>query len=394
MSPPRIDAEDPESGAIIVISVERARFFPLIPLSRLPQLRIAMHTSNRESRHGRGGGRGGGRWDDRRTHNNGGYNGGHQQRDNYDVGRGGHPGNQHQGDYGSNRHPRDGSFVIDRGGVRENDDRMSQYGNGRGRGRGRDSSRGEEGEANDAKRPASSSPDRRSDAVPEEVRSAVVEFESANDDVTEEEHANRKAFEDCLRDMDKALPVWKLAHQLPMDRRNEKENSKVETWNERETYAMEATITSISEDLVSGRISRTWQSQDSDSDDESYPPRQKTSPKDLSPMEKRFIEALPRCIPLNRGFHVTVFAASEICYCPCGPNVEPWRNQNKIFIDACKQKKRFQPNDLMDHLRKEGGVYEEKEQGKKVKRPLKCLYHYAAGEYLRILYADWHGPST
>jgi hypothetical protein len=231
--------------------------------------------------------------------------------------------------------------------------------------------------------------------VPEEVRSAVVvEFESSNDDdVTEEEQANRKAFEDCLRDMDKALPVWKLAHQLPMDRRNEKEINKVETWNERETYAMEATITSISEDLMSGRISRTRQSQDSDSD-ESYPPRQKTSLKDLSPMEKRFIEALPRCLPLNRGFHVTQFAASEICYCPCGPNVEPWRNQNNIFFDACKQKKRFHPNDLMDHLRKEGGEYEEKEQGKKVKRPLKCLYHYAAGEYLRILYADWHGPST
>ena len=350
-----------------------------------------MHPVNRGSHHGRGGGCGGNRWDERRYHNNVGYNGGHHQRNNYEVGRGGHPGNQHQGDYVSNRYPRDGSFIIDRGGVRENDDRMNQDGNGRGRGR--DNSGGE-GKANDTKRPASSSPERRSDAVPEEVRSTVVEFESLIDDVTEEEQANRKAFEDCLRDMDKALPVWKLAHQLPMDRRNEKENSKVETWNERETYAMEATITSISEDLMSGRISRTWQSQDSDSDDESYPPRQKTSPKDLSPMEKRFIEALPRCIPLNRGFHVTVFAASEICYCPCGPNVEPWRNQNKIFIDACKQKKRFQPNDLMDHLRKEGGVYEEKEQGKKVKRPLKCLYHYAAGEYLRILYADWHGPST
>ncbi len=350
---------------------------------------------------GRDGGRGGNRWDDRRTHNNGGYNGGHQQRNNnYEVSRGGHPGNPHQGDYGSNRrYPRDGSFVIDRGGVRENDDRMSQYGNERGRGR--DSSRGEEGEANDTKRPASSSPDRRSDAEPEEVRSAVVvEFESSNDDdvLTEEEKANRKAFEDCLRDMDKALPVWKLAHQLPMDRRNEKEN-KVETWSERETYAMEATITSISEDLISGRITRPWQSQqecDSDSD-ESYPPRashHKASPKDLSPMEKRFIEALPRCLPLNRGFHVTQFSASEICYCPCGPNVEPWRNQNKIFFDACKQKKRFHPNDLMDHLRKEGGVYEEKEQGKKVKRDLKCLYHYAAAVYLRILYADWHGPST
>ncbi len=337
-------------------------------------------------------------------HSNGGYNGGRHPRNN-------HHGNQHQWFGGGNHHPRDGSFIIDRGGVRENNDQMNQYGHGGDRegvrgnsdqlnnynGRGRDRS-DREGEVNGTKRPASSSPDQRSDAVPMEVQSTMVESaESTNDDVTEEEKANRKAFEDCLRDIDKALPVWKLAHQLPRDRLNEKEN-KIKTWNEREANAVEATIKSIGEDLKYGRITRPWQRKyecDSDSSDESYPPgasRQKTPPTDLSPMEERFIKALPHCLPLNRGFHITEFGASEICYCPCGPNVEPWRKNYKIFFDEpCNQKKRFQPNDLMDHLKMEGGVYEVKEDRKKVKRDLRCMYHHATEVYLRNLYKDWHG---
>ena len=219
----------------------------------------------------------------------------------------------------------------------------------------------------------------------EEVGSAVV-------DTTEEERANRKAFEDCLGDIWKALPVSILAHQLPMDRWNEKEN-KVETWNEREKRAAEATIESIGEELMSGRITRAECESDSD-ESEIYPPRQKTSLKDLSPMERRFIEALPRCLPLNHGFHVTNFAANDICYCPCGPKVDPWREKHQIFLDDNDCRESFQPNGLVAHLRTVGGVYlSEKEQRKKVKRYLKCMYHYATAVYLRFLYGDWHGPS-
>jgi len=131
-----------------------------------------------------------------------------------------------------NQHGNGGDY----GGVRGNNDQMNHYS-----GRGRERSE-REGEVNGTKRLASSSPDQRSDAVPTEVQSTMVEsFESTNDDVTEEERANRKAFQDCLRDIDKALPVWKLAHQSPRDRWNEKEN-KAETWNQREKNAVDATI--------------------------------------------------------------------------------------------------------------------------------------------------------
>ena len=45
----------------------------------------------------------------------------------------------------------------------------------------------------------------------------------------------------------------------------------------------------------------------------------------------------------------------------------------------------------MDHLKKEGGVFEETEKGRKVMRPLYDIFHYAAKVYLEFLYADWHG---
>ena len=45
----------------------------------------------------------------------------------------------------------------------------------------------------------------------------------------------------------------------------------------------------------------------------------------------------------------------------------------------------------MDHLKKEGGVFEETEKGRNVTRPLCDIFHYAAKVYLEFLYADWHG---
>ena len=47
----------------------------------------------------------------------------------------------------------------------------------------------------------------------------------------------------------------------------------------------------------------------------------------------------------------------------------------------------------MDHLKAEGGLFEEKEHGRqgKIMRPLRDIFHHAARVYLTFLYTDWHG---
>jgi hypothetical protein len=216
----------------------------------------------------------------------------------------------------------------------------------------------------------------------------------------EEEEANRIAFRDCLREIDKDIPVWKMAYQNPRDRWNVKEN-KFETWMEKERNAAIATIASINKDLESRIITKPNQSEpnhyecDSDSSDD-YPPgvsHHSTPQRGLSLMEMRFINALPYCLPLNRGFHVEDSFGSEICYCPCAINVGPWRKKHDINFDdeqICKHKERFGPNQIMAHLYTESNILDEKGQIVATKS-LRCIYHYAAAIYLRILYTDWHG---
>jgi len=229
---------------------------------------------------------------------------------------------------------------------------------------------------------------------------------SSNDDhevvlpLPEEEEANRIAFKNCLREMDKDLPVCKMAYQNPRERWNEEEH-KFETWIEKERNAALATIASINKDLESGIITKPNQSLsnhyecDSDSSDD-YPPgvsHNSTPQRGLSPMEMRFINALPYCLPLNRGFHVDDSFGSEICYCPCAINVGPWRSKHEINFDddqICKHKERFGPNALMAHLYSESNILDEKGQLVTTKS-LRCIYHYAAAMYLRLLYTDWHG---
>ena len=242
------------------------------------------------------------------------------------------------------------------------------------------------------------------------AKSSDVGGFAASDD--EEAKVNDEAFRECLRDVDKGHSVWELARQLPRRRWNKRE-SRWETWNERERKAVIATMKSVSADLVLGRITRPNQHQyefESHSSDDNHPPGVSNGKNfqrellrmearlinaELSKIETRFIDALPHCLPLNRGFHVTEFGASEICYCPCGQNVKPWRKRHEIFIPRCNQKDRFQPHGLMDHLKVQGGVYEEKENGKVVFRNLKCFYHYAtAAVYLRTLFSDWHCSSN
>ena len=58
---------------------------------------------------------------------------------------------------------------------------------------------------------------------------------------------------------------------------------------------------------------------------------------------------------------------------------------------VCKNFKVGTPNSLMDHLKKEGGLFEEKKDRKKVLVPLTCPYHYAARTFLRELYKGYHG---
>jgi hypothetical protein len=216
----------------------------------------------------------------------------------------------------------------------------------------------------------------------------------------EEEETNKQLFRDCLREIDKDIPVWKMAYQNPRDRWNVKEN-KFETWMEKERNAAIATIASINKDLESGKISKPNQSGpnhyecDSDSSDD-YPPgvsHHSTPQRGLSLMEMRFINALPYCLPLNRGFHVEDSFGSEICYCPCAINVGPWRKKHDINFDdeqICKHKERFGPNQIMAHLYTESNILDEKGHIVATKS-LRCIYHYAAAIYLRLLYTDWHG---
>ncbi len=215
------------------------------------------------------------------------------------------------------------------------------------------------------------------DAV--ELNATPQDNATGDDDTT----SGHQAFKDCLQDIYKEV---QFSGRLPTKAWNATDK-KHENWNERKDRAAKATINSIILGLSSGLITRPGQRQednDSDCSDESYPPRasrSKTNEKDLSTIERKFIMALPYCLPLDQGFHVTQSNNSEICFCPCGKRVAPWRDARQVHLDfVCVRNKRanFAPNALMDHLKAIGGVYN--------KHPLFCMFHYSAAEYLRKLY--------
>ena len=135
---------------------------------------------------------------------------------------------------------------------------------------------------------------------------------------------------------------------------------------------------------------------DSDCSNETYPPRaspSKMNEKDLSTNERMFIMALPHCLPLDYGFHVKHPTNSEICFCPCGKSVAPWRNAHQVDVDVvCKRNKRniFTPKSIIDHLKTIGGGYDQgnhKETSQRTVTVL-CMFHYSAAEYLRKLHYD------
>jgi len=362
--------------------------------------------NNRDQYRHRGGGRGNssyGRGDNHRYH--------HPRSDEDRYGRnGGHGRNDGEGHYRDRR-----EYEIDRRPCPRND----EYENGRahgGRDWVRDGSGSRDEEPNNSKRPASSPAaleisegdsgghqkrtklDQSSPAaslskgaLTTESIDAASSAESSNKNdafiIPETEDAYKQAYSDCLRDCDKpTYPVSRQAHQMRMG------------WTKSKAAAVEATIKQLS------NIPRS-DNDDGDngyddgysSSDDSYPPGPGASygknklQKGLTPGEIKFIRALQCCPPLDAGFQVVRSLSSKICYCPCGPNVEPWRKKHGILLGGECAKSNFTPNYLMDHLKMQGGVYEEKERGRKVQRPLRDIYHYATKVYLQHLYRDWNG---
>ncbi len=74
---------------------------------------------------------------------------------------------------------------------------------------------------------------------------------------------------------------------------------------------------------------------------------------------------------------------TKFCYCPCCKQNAKWRKQHGLdgLIDKdviCEMFTVSEPLGMMAHLRKMGGVYEEKKDRKVTKIPMKCPYHYRA----------------
>jgi hypothetical protein len=205
--------------------------------------------------------------------------------------------------------------------------------------------------------------------------------------VEDEANSCDEAFRVCLREIIHDIPLGKCTY--PLSR---------ESWNEKERNAVIDTIASINRDLKSGLITKANQYTCESDSSEDYPPGVSNSNtqqlKCLSLMETRFIEALPYCPPLNRGFHVDDFDGSDICFCPCGRNVEPWMTKYNLLDDEprCSQNNRFRPDALMAHLYNKSNILDEKGEIIKTKS-LSCIYHYAAAMYLRILYAEETSPT-
>ena len=176
-----------------------------------------------------------------------------------------------------------------------------------------------------------------------------------------------------LCQMDRCLDfVSEPAHQIPSG------------WDEKSQAAAEKTI----QNLVSIERVKSQYYDDDDSDD-SLPPgcaHNSTPEIGLSLDEKRFIRALPSW---SQGFpqHARNRRNRR---CPCGPSLKDWRKQLNLHIDVnCgKNTKNFTPDGLIEHLKKEGGCYNEKIRGKMESVGLKDIYHHATKIYLQNLYSN------
>lgn len=198
--------------------------------------------------------------------------------------------------------------------------------------------------------------------------------------IPEPEEDYKNEYINCLRYDDRRLfGVSNQAYQVPKN-----------NWNTMKQNAVDQTLQKLSS------IQRTNYNDDNDeyyySSDESVPPGnsgQRGPSTGLTSGEEKFIRALQLCYPLYTGFHSSV-EKQELCLCPCGVNLKPWRTKHGIVGADRQCRKFFKPRGLMDHLKKEGGVFEETEKGRKVTRPLCDIFHYAARVYLEFLY---HGQT-
>lgn len=194
--------------------------------------------------------------------------------------------------------------------------------------------------------------------------------------IPEPEEDYKNEYINCLRYDDQRLfGVSNQAHQVPKN-----------NWNSMKQNAVDQTLQKLSS------IQHTNDNNDNDeyyySSDESVPPGnsgQRGPSTGLTSGEIKFIRALQLCYPLYTGFHSSV-EKQELCLCPCGVNLKPWRTKHGIVGADRQCRKFFKPRGLMDHLKKEGGVFEETEKGRKVTRPLCDIFHYAARVYLEFLY--------
>ncbi len=173
---------------------------------------------------------------------------------------------------------------------------------------------------------------------------------------------------------------------FPQSKWNAIEN-KHETWNDRKISAVRATIKFITDGLSYGHITRYRNMpdyNDSDGSDESYSRHinaSKRNEKHLSINERKFIQALPNCLPLDQGFHVKGNNNKAICFCPCGKAVTPWRETHQVDVDdVCRRRggNTMTPNSLCLHLKDKGG---------EVAR-VSCMLHFSTAEYLRKLHSD------
>ena len=198
--------------------------------------------------------------------------------------------------------------------------------------------------------------------------------------IPEPEEDYKNEYINCLRYDDRRLfGVSNQAYQVPKN-----------NWNTMKQNAVDQTLQKLSS------IQRTNYNDDNDeyyySSDESVPPGnsgQRGPSTGLTSGEEKFIRALQLCYPLYTGFHSSV-EKQELCLCPCGVNLKPWRTKHGIVGADRQCRQFFKPRGLMDHLKKEGGVFEETEKGRKVTRPLCDIFHYAARVYLEFLY---HGQT-
>lgn len=167
-------------------------------------------------------------------------------------------------------------------------------------------------------------------AAPTAISVSNNDDQMADDTYKAQLDANKAAYVECLRECDQELfNVSNQAHEVPRP-----------GWDEMKQNAVEQTLKELE------HIKRQDYNDNEEyysSSDESLPPGCSGSPKKpstgLTQGEIKFITAFQYCLPLNAGFQV--LRGSGICYCPCGPNLGPWRSKHEIFCDRICTKKSF-----------------------------------------------------